>query len=103
MVKDTGKTKNGFIGQIYSNKSFRIKIIAISIITLLLISGISAFIFLYEEEPEEKIVDTSFEIDDRISPLVNQGLILEVLRVRHRGLRYAGTPCCLHWQSRYLL
>ncbi|OYT29729.1 hypothetical protein B6U98_01500 [Thermoplasmatales archaeon ex4572_165] len=87
MKKDTGKTTNGFIGQLNNNKSFRIKIIAISIITLLLISGISAVIFLNKEEPEEKIVDTSFEIDDQISPLVNQGLILEVLRIRHRGLR----------------
>ena len=27
-----------------------------------------------------------FTIDDRISPLENQGVVLEVLRIRHRGL-----------------
>ena len=35
---------------------------------------------VYEDEP---IFD---EIDNRISPLENQGLILEINRIRHRGL-----------------
>jgi hypothetical protein len=35
----------------------------------------------HEEKPEE-----IKKIDDRINPLTNQGLILEILRIRHRGL-----------------
>jgi len=63
-----------------------------------LIAGLLVFVFLFsivisyyyyfvneeenlKEEPEEEKV-----IDDRINPLVNQGLVLEILRIRHRGL-----------------
>lgn len=43
------------------------------------------FIFL---SPDEKTIEESEEcrIDNRISPFTNQGLILEINRVRHRGL-----------------
>jgi hypothetical protein len=35
---------------------------------------------------EEEDTINVFTLDDRISPLTNQGLVLEVLRIRHRGL-----------------
>jgi len=41
--------------------------------------------FYEEEEPEEE-KEPEFVIDDQISPDVNQAVILEVLRIRHRGL-----------------
>ena len=43
------------------------------------------FKYFYEEETEEDETEEVI-IDDRISPLTNQGLICEVLRIRHRGL-----------------
>jgi hypothetical protein len=76
---------NGFLSQMMNNRSFQIKILIIVIIFLIVLSGI-IILLLNEEEPTEEIVDVSFQIDDRISPLVNQGLTLEVLRIRHRGL-----------------
>ena len=77
----------GVLSQIKINRSLQKKILAVIIVIILLITaGIGIFLFM-AEEPEEEVVDVSFEIDDRISPLVNQGLVLEVLRVRHRGIR----------------
>jgi len=66
------------------------KLVLISvIITILLVSSsvLSYQVFINKEEKEEEIVAVEeFILDDRISPLENQGLILEVLRIRHRGL-----------------
>jgi len=54
-------------------------------ISCLIIIGVYFFLVLNEfdevEEPESLP-----EVDDRISPLTNQGLIFEVNRIRHRGL-----------------
>jgi len=73
--------------KIFSNRSFQIKILAVAIVIMLLAVVGVALVYLLEEEPEEEIVEVSFEIDDEISPLVNQGLTFEMLRIRHRGLR----------------
>ena len=43
-------------------------------------------IFSPVEKESNGDVYTDDEIDDRISPLTNQGLILEINRIRHRGL-----------------
>jgi hypothetical protein len=40
----------------------------------------------YAELKEEGLLDYIDIVDDRISPYANQGLVLEVLRIRHRGL-----------------
>jgi hypothetical protein len=40
----------------------------------------------YTTKKETPLQQTPFTIDDRISPLENQGLVLEVLRIRDRGL-----------------
>jgi len=72
-------------------KYWKNKIISIPfllLITFLIISG-SLIITYYFRESKDKTIDNIIfqeEIDDRISPLENQGLILEVLRIRHRGL-----------------
>jgi len=70
------------------NKSnYFIKILVIFITIIIIISGFY-IIYIYLKT-EEKILDNNIEnfvIDDQISPLTNQGLVLEVLRIRHRGL-----------------
>ena len=38
----------------------------------------------YDEMKQEGILDQIEIVDDRISPYENQGLVLEVLRIRHR-------------------
>ena len=69
-----------------STKRFMTAFVLI-LVTLLIIS--SVFIY-YEYIAEKQIIQEKTEepkiIDDRISPLENQGLVLEVLRIRHRGL-----------------
>ncbi|PNX52652.1 MAG: hypothetical protein BV458_08515, partial [Thermoplasmata archaeon M9B2D] len=55
-------------------------------VALLIIS--TAFLYYGYIATTEKVQETQEEpvrIDDRISPLENQGLTLEVLRIRHRG------------------
>ena len=60
-------------------------IIAIIIVVCLLSSSYFLFIdFLSNENIIEESYE--YELDSRISPLTNQGLILEINRVRHRGL-----------------
>ena len=61
-------------------------IVGLAIIIALLI--VASAYFVYFEPIEEEIVENVEErvIDDRISPLENQGLTLEILRIRHRGL-----------------
>ena len=39
----------------------------------------------YDQMEQEGILDQIEIVDDRISPYENQGLVLEVLRIRHRG------------------
>ncbi|MCX6664216.1 MAG: hypothetical protein NTZ75_08220, partial [Euryarchaeota archaeon] len=69
------------------SKKRLMKEVALILVTLLIIS--SVFIY-YEYFAEKEIIQEKKEeptiIDDRISPLENQGLVLEVLRIRHRGL-----------------
>jgi len=61
-------------------------IVMVIIALILCVIGVFAYLELSyretEEEPEIELVET----DNRISPYTNQGLIVEVLRIRHRGL-----------------
>ena len=66
-------------------KTTTIAIVSIVVVCLILLSYF--FIYEYENvEPDDSETDEITEIDDRISPLTNQGLILEIKRIRHRGL-----------------
>jgi hypothetical protein len=67
-------------------KSSKIIITIIIVIGLLLLSYYLVIeqLIVKKENEKDKLIDE--EIDDRISPLTNQGLILEVNRIRHRGL-----------------
>jgi len=59
------------------------------IITLVIVGLIAICIYLELSSNLTKTteeIETVKEIDDRISPLTNQGLTVEILRIRHRGL-----------------
>jgi len=65
-----------------------ITVVTILLVIILLLSGFFTF---FDCLPGEKEIfnngeENEFEVDDRISPLTNQGLILEIKRIRHRGL-----------------
>jgi hypothetical protein len=64
------------------------QLIAIVVILMLAVLSLSAFIVLYHEEEEEdlKEIEEEFVLDDKVSPYTNQGLIVEMLRVRNRDL-----------------
>jgi hypothetical protein len=59
--------------------------ITIIVVAILIIAGVFAYTDIFKEE---KIVEKQeeFVLDDRVSPFENQALVLEVLRIRHRGL-----------------
>jgi hypothetical protein len=56
------------------------------IIACLLVSGMYAYFEYYTTKKETPIQQSPVTIDDRISPLENQGLVLEILRIRDREL-----------------
>ena len=63
------------------------KIVSIGIVIILLV-GLANFYFFTEEPKNDNKENAVEEIDrdDRISPLTNQGLTVEILRIRHRGI-----------------
>jgi hypothetical protein len=64
-----------------------IKIFVIIIIAILLVSSIFAYNYMLKDEEEnDEDEDDEIQIDDRISPYTNQGLIVEINRIRNRGL-----------------
>ena len=73
----------------YNKKSKKrlMKEVALILIALLIISSVFIYYGYFAEKGivQEKIEEPTI-IDDRISPLENQGLVVEVLRIRHRGL-----------------
>ena len=65
----------------------KIKIIAsIIIVLLIVISGIMIFSLDRSDEKEKTIKEEEKEIDNRISPYTNQGITVQILRIRNRGL-----------------
>ncbi|MCK4902796.1 MAG: hypothetical protein KAS76_05495, partial [Thermoplasmatales archaeon] len=60
--------------------------VALVVVVILVLSGIYVYDKYYKEEEEDVEEDEVRVIDDRISPLnENQGVVIEVLRIRHRG------------------
>ncbi|MGF3553854.1 MAG: hypothetical protein ACQXXF_01060 [Thermoplasmatota archaeon] len=60
--------------------------IAIFVIAILILSSIYIYFEYYSKEEIQEKKEEPKIIDDRISPLENQAVIIEVLRIRHRGL-----------------
>jgi hypothetical protein len=67
------------------NNNIKLIIISLFIVAILLISGIFSYFTYFKEEEKKKTIE-EIVVDDRISPYTNQGLIVEILRIRHRGL-----------------
>jgi hypothetical protein len=71
------------------NKSINNNKLILGFAILLIIIVLGAAIYLFYFNEQEKIIeetDTTFEIDDRISPDLNQGITVEIDRIRHRGI-----------------
>jgi hypothetical protein len=64
----------------------KMKLLAVAIAAIIVLSGVIAFFELTKEEekPKEQIIEK--EIDNRISPFLSQSLTVEILRIRNRGL-----------------
>jgi hypothetical protein len=69
-----------------SSKQKMLAGVALIVVVLLVASSIYIYNEYYKEEEEVIEEDPVRIIDDRISPFENQGLIIEVNRIRHRGL-----------------
>ncbi len=62
-------------------------LILVSIIIMLLVFAASYYIFIISNEQKERSEEEPIKtFDNRISPDINQGLTVEVLRIRNRGL-----------------
>ena len=68
------------------NKKNKTLLLGLIITAIIIISSTFVFIQYTKEENHEEEKEDIKEIDNRINPLTNQGLILEVQRIRHRGL-----------------
>ncbi|MCJ7571306.1 MAG: hypothetical protein MUO82_05470, partial [Candidatus Thermoplasmatota archaeon] len=68
------------------NKKNKTILLALAILTIIILSSTFVYIQYTKEEKHEEEPENIKVIDNRISPLTNQGLILEILRIRHRGL-----------------
>jgi len=63
--------------------------ITLIVVACIILSGIFIYFEFFDKEDEEKEIDDVDEIEydlNAITPLENQGLNFEVLRIRHRGL-----------------
>ena len=72
--------------EVISIKGNRKKILAVLIIFIIIATGLSYFIYYGPKESKRKEKEEVRTVDDRISPYTNQGITVEILRIRHRGL-----------------
>ena len=56
--------------------------VSLLVIACLLVSGTYVYFEYYATKKETPLQQTPVTIDDRISPLENQGVVLEILRIR---------------------
>ena len=68
-----------------STKNNKLILVLSLFVIAIIIIGVS-YILLNGTEEKIEIPETVFEIDDRISPDLNQGLLVEINRIRHRGI-----------------
>ena len=70
----------------YLKRKHKIAIASIIVIILLVSTSIFAYYEYFREEKKTESKVQEFQLDDRISPLTNQALFVEILRIRHRGI-----------------
>jgi len=75
-------------------------VIAIVIVAILLCSVLYVYTDFLRQKPVKEEIVPAKEIDKRISPLENQGLILEINRIRHRDLLDKLTTFGTSWRNK---
>ncbi len=78
----------------------QIIIFTIIVVACIIVGSIFACLQCFNEEEKREEEPITFELDDRISPLENQGLILEIKRIRHRGLIDKIMKMGLSWRTK---
>ncbi|MFO7677612.1 MAG: hypothetical protein R6V50_04435 [Thermoplasmatota archaeon] len=105
-------------------KKNRLFLLSVLVIVIIILSGFLIFVYTSIEEPEkihtietktlltplltksyaqlqrEGLLETVNIVDDRISPLVSQGIIVQINRIRHRGLLDELVKFGLSWRSK---
>jgi hypothetical protein len=77
-----------------------IKVIAIFLIIFLIVSSVYVYFEYFSvREVIQKENEETIKLDGQISPLENQGVVLEVLRIRHRGLLEKLTTSRKSWEQ----
>ena len=70
-------------------KQKTMQLVAILVVLILAVVSVTAYVLIYDndaKDEKEEVVEEEFIVDDRVSPYTNQGLIVEMMRVRNRGL-----------------
>ncbi|MBS3778563.1 MAG: hypothetical protein KGY50_04655 [Candidatus Thermoplasmatota archaeon] len=82
-------------------KSNEFKLLVIGAVAILVFSF--AYFFVFTEKPVEKKeekIEEEVLIDDRISPYTNQGLVVQIKRIRNRGLLDKMITFGLNWKKK---
>jgi len=83
------------------NKKNSIIMISIIIIICLAFSSLFAYFeFFTGKKPSLEDENIEYDLDDCISPLTNQGLILDINRIRHRGLLDKIMKIGISWKNK---
>jgi hypothetical protein len=61
-------------------------VVLMALVVIVFLGVLSYYVFVIAGEQKEVVVEPVTMYDDRISPDINQGLTVEVLRIRNRGL-----------------
>jgi hypothetical protein len=61
-------------------------LVLMALVVIVFVGVLSYYVFVIAGEQKEVVVEPVTMYDDRISPDINQGLTVEVLRIRNRGL-----------------
>jgi len=64
----------------------QIQIAAVGVVAILVAVSLFAFFEVNKQPIKKEIQEEQIEIDDSISPYTNQGIMIEMLRIRNRGL-----------------
>lgn len=82
------------------NKKNKIYIgVVILVAACLVTGGIIAYIEYTKTDDENKVTELTKKLDNRISPDINQGITVEVLRIRNRGLLDKMTKVGNSWKN----
>ena len=80
------------------NENIALKLIAVITVAIVLFGGLIV-VFTGEEKEKDTEKKEEIVVDDRINPLIYQGLTVEVLRMRNRGLLERMTSFGTSWKQ----